>query len=120
MKTFMVLLSIYVLTWADAAQAGEAMTTGTLLSYCNSPDRTVKRECFLYILGVTEGMVLAKAMIKENQHQACIPDNIEGGQLVVVFQQLAGNLQKAYPDDMKLNAAGVVGAAMVRTFPCAK
>src|ERR1051325_8395182 len=109
---------------ATSVQA-EQLTAGELYSFCTATDDVSQAACRFFVLGVVEGIELAdgSTMGKDRRVVAgkktifCAPDDVSVYKLTDVFKSRVATLRQAYPDDMKLPAVGVVGAAMVSAYP---
>lgn len=96
------------------------MTGGDLQEICTSQSTESKAACHFYILGITQGVSLGMGIAdgKTNGGRPCIPDNMSGSALELAVKMKLGQDLMVYPKDKKLDAAGMIGAILVNTFPC--
>ena len=125
MKSIGVVLTILAgfLSAASSTETDErAMSAGDLQQACVAQDATSKTACRVYILGVTQGITVGMGMAdgKVSGGRPCIPDNVSGGALELAVKMKLGADLTVYPADRELDAAGFIGAVMVKTFACSK
>jgi hypothetical protein len=119
------LVLILALVACGRAEAGE-LTAGVLYSFCTTNDKVTRTACRFYVLGVVQGIELGDGAVLgdggrftvKKKTIFCAPENTQDSQFVDIFQQSMKKLMAIYPDDAKLSAVGVIGAAMKRAFPC--
>ena len=99
-----------------------AMTVGDLQRICISPSAENKTACRLYILGVTQGVAMGMNIADEKIHggRPCVPENITSTSLALAVKTKIGEDLMVFPDDYKLDAAGFIGAVLIKSFPCKK
>lgn len=101
------------------AQSAE-MTVGDLQEICVAYDAESKATCRFYILGITQGIELGIGIAdgKTKGGRPCIPDDVPGSTLEFVVKKFIGEDLMFYPKDREEDAAGFVGGAIVKAFPC--
>ncbi len=107
---------------AGAVDNGGAMTGGDLQEICTNSSAESKAACRFYILGITQGVSMGMSIAdgKTKGGRPCIPDNTSGSALELAVKMKLGQDLMVYPEDKKLDAAGLIGAILVNTFPCQK
>lgn len=116
-------MSALVLASAAATSAlasDGAMNVGDLQTICTAPDSESRTACRIYILGITQGINLGLAIAdgKTKARRPCIPDDVSSTALEFAVKKAIGEDLMFYPKDRSLDAAGFVGGAITKTFPC--
>ena len=98
------------------------MTAEDLREICIGASAEAKASCRFYLLGITQGVSMGMAIAdgKTQGGRPCIPDNISAAAIELTVKMKLGQDLMVYPDDQKLDAAGLVAAILVSTFPCRK
>jgi hypothetical protein len=117
MMRFIALFAIAAVAFTSPVRSAEQMTAGELYSFCASTIRIVKNACSKYILGAVQGISFAAQKV-DDKKDFCFPDNLAEAQLVEIFLSDMRVDFVAYPQDKTLPAVIMLGAAMVRAFPC--
>jgi hypothetical protein len=110
------------------AAVADQMTAGDLYSFCSARDEMQRTACRFYILGTFQGLALGsgsvvgnKGIMTSRDHpDFCLADETSQTQIVAVFVKHMQAVAQVYPQDLKLPAVSVLGAVMVRSFPCPK
>ncbi len=115
------LISLMLLSISVAAHADE-LTAGTLYGWCKDASEMSQTACKNYVLGVVQGIQLGDGtrrvknrLVSRKKTVLCTPDNLSAAEMVQVFSR---RMSRARPEDLKLPAAGLVAAAMVKAYPC--
>lgn len=124
MKTLAIVLALIA---SFAAEADE-LTAGELYAWCKDKYDVSQTACKFYILGVVQGIELGDGSKMGSNNRLspkkntifCAPDNMPVSQMIDVFTTRVRVLEQSYPQDLKLPAVGIVGAAMVNAFPCSR
>ena len=105
-----------------AADGSSTMTVGSLQKICTGQSAESKAACHFYILGVTEGVTMGMSIAdgKTNGGRPCIPDDIPADALEITVKSQIGADLMVFPEDKKLDAAGMVGAVLIKRFECNK
>jgi Rap1a immunity proteins len=111
---------------ASGSASADAITAGELYSSCNAKDEKAQTACRFYILGAVQGITFGDgsvmsdkgAFVARDKTHFCVPNDMPQSQMLDLFQKAVQQLERAYPEDLKLPATSVIGAAMYRTFPC--
>ena len=100
----------------------QAMTAGDLQEICIASDAGSKLACRFYILGITQGIDLGMSIAdgKTQGGRPCVPENASASALELAVKMKLGQDLMVFPNDRKLDASGLVGAILIRTFPCRK
>ena len=112
-----------LLTICSAAEpVSRAMSAGDLHEICVSSDEAGKAACRFYVLGLTQGISVGMSIAdgKTSGGRPCVPENVSGDALELVVKMKLGSDLTVFPADRALDAAGLVAAIMISTFPCAK
>ena len=104
------------------AENGGAMTGEDLRQICSDASREAKAACHFYILGITQGVTMGISIAdgKTEGGRPCIPDNVPAQALEVAVKGKLGQDLMVFPEDKKLDAAGIIGGILISTFPCRK
>lgn len=114
--------ALAIMSSACAADIADAMTGGDLQEICTNQNAENKAACRFYILGITQGISVGMGIAegKTKGGRPCIPDDISGLTLELAVKMKLGQDLMVYPEDKKLDAAGLISAILVNTFPCKK
>ena len=106
----------------SAPAEGTAMTAGDLQQICIGSSAESKSACRFYLLGVTQGISMGMSIAdgKTQGGRPCVPDDLSASAIELAVKMKLGTELMVFPDDRKLDAAGVVGAILVSNFPCRK
>ena len=101
---------------------GGTMTAGDLQQICTDSNAESKSACRFYILGVVQGVDMGMSIAdgKTRGGRPCVPENMSGSALELAVKMKLGELLMVFPDDRKLDAAGLIGGILVKSFPCRK
>ena len=123
----LILASLFVLVGdhASAQRASsdeKAMTAGDLQEICIGSSAESKAACRFYLLGITQGVSMGMSIAdgKTQMGRPCVPDNLSSAAIELAVKMKMGQELMVFPDDRKLDAAGLVSAVLVSTFPCRK
>ena len=121
MNKLLVGLFSLLIHFSSNAYAG-AMTADDLQKICIGSDSQSKAACKFYILGIAQGLDLGMDIAdgKTQGGRPCLPDNVSASALEMAVKIKMGQDLMVYPDDRKLDASGVVGASLIKTFQCKK
>lgn len=117
------LLCVLALAYSPrASNESSPMTAGDLQEICTGQDAGSKAACRFYILGITQGIGIGIAIAdtKPKSMRPCTPENISSSALELAVKMKLGQELMVFPEDKKLDAAGVIGAILADTFPCGK
>jgi Rap1a immunity proteins len=122
-KAFMVLLLLLI---QGTARADE-LSAGDVYSFCSDRSDATQAACRFFILGAVlgieygDGAALGSAgLVTRIRTQFCLPPNVSQSQMVAIFQSAMTQLKASHPEDLKLPAVPLVGAALGKAFPCPK
>lgn len=98
------------------------MTAGDLQEICIGSSAESKAACRFYLFGITQGVSMGMSIAdgKTQGGRPCVPDNLPSAAIELAVKMKMGQDLMVFPDDRKLDASGVVSAALVSTFPCRK
>ena len=115
-------LALNVFGTTDALAVSDAMTAGDLQQICLGSSVESNAACRYYILGVAQGIDLGMLIAggKTKGGRPCVPENISSSALEIAVKARMGEDLAVFPDDRRAYASGIVGAAIVVTFPCRK
>jgi hypothetical protein len=127
-STALLLLTLCCSTIVGMAQSKRAsaddtaMTAGDLQEICIGSSAESKAACRFYLLGITQGISMGMSIAdgKTEGGRPCIPENLSASAIELAVKIKMGQDLMVYPDDRKLDASGLVSAALVSTFPCRK
>ncbi len=120
------LLTFFLILVVRTASADE-LSAENLYSFCTGKDQMVSNACRFYVLGVVQGVGIGdgstmdasgKQMVERKKTIFCIPDNMPQSQMVSLVRDMLGLDFKMYPEDKKLEAAGMITGIMHTKFPC--
>lgn len=122
MQTSFLLSALMLSSSAMAADSSDTLTVGDLQQICTGQSAESKAACHFYILGVTQGVTMGISIAdgKTNGGRPCIPDNIPADALELTVKSQIGADLMVFPEDKKLDAAGMVGAVLIKRFECNK
>ena len=114
------LLIVVLLSFQTINTHAQTMTADDLQAMCVRADTGSNMACKFYILGMTQGVSLGMDIAdkKTRGGRPCIPDGMTGSALELAIRVKMGHDLRLFPDDGKQDAAGLVGAILVNTFPC--
>lgn len=114
--------TLAMMTSACAADTAGAMTGGDLQEICTNQNAENKMACRFYILGISQGLSVGMGIAdgKTKGGRPCIPDEISGSALELAVKMKLGQDLMVYPEDKKLDAAGLISAILVNAYPCKK
>jgi hypothetical protein len=122
-------LLTFVFLFIVCTARADGLTAGDLYSFCISNDKIVNGACRFFVLGVVQGVGIGdgstmdasgQQMVERKKTIFCIPDNMPQSQMVNLVRDMLGFDFNKYPDDKKLEAAGMVTGVMHTKFPCPK
>jgi hypothetical protein len=124
----LLLLTLCCSTIAGTAQSKrasadeKAMTAGDLQEICIGSSAESKASCQFYLLGIAQGISMGMSIAdgKTEGGRPCIPENLSASAIELAVKIKMGQDLMVYPDDRKLEASGLVSAALVSSFPCRK
>lgn len=103
----------------QASAAQPAMTAGDLEQLCAGSDHVSRNACRIYILGVTQGITLGLELAgSQSRRRPCMPAGISAETLEETVKRRLAAL--GAPAERERDAAGFIGAALARAFPCTK
>ena len=108
-----------LLTITAPTRAADIMTVGNLQEFCTASDDGSKNACGFFIFGVAQGLRLAATTLGDKTHY-CIPDDLSAAAMELAVKLAIGQDLMIFPADRDLEASGFVGAALMKSFPCAK
>jgi hypothetical protein len=111
-----VTLTLSMVLMGSPAIAGP-MTVGDLQMICSGTDAESKAACRFYILGVTEGIELARG---DTPNAFCIAPDTSSMALEDAVETAMKDDLPLHPKDRELSASGFVGAIVFKAFPCEK
>ena len=115
--------TIVGMTQSKRASADEkAMTAGDLQEICIGSSAESKASCRFYLLGITQGISVGMTIAdgKMQGGRPCVPENLSAFAIELAVKMKMGQDLMVFPDDHNLDAAGLVSAILVSTFPCRK
>ena len=118
MKPPTLALTAAVALWLTAgAHELPAMTAGDLAQLCNGSDHVSRNACRIYILGVTQGIVVGMRIAgsKSPTSRWCVPPGITAEELEASVKKKLATLDA---DSQQRDAAGLIGVALAQGFPC--
>jgi Rap1a immunity proteins len=100
--------------------AANTVNAGDLAEFCVGSDHVSQNVCRIYILGVTQGVVLGLGAGRGAPARLCVPADITAEILEqAVKARLAAALQ-AHPEARDEDGARFIVAMLGRAYPCAK
>ena len=122
MKTPLTTAALTLLCFVTPSTFAQAMTAGDLQQICIASDEGSKMACKFYILGIAQGISVGIGIAdgKTKGGRPCVPDDTSGASLELAIKMKMGQDLMVFPDDRKLDASGLVGAILIKTFPCRK
>jgi hypothetical protein len=107
---------------AGVAATDKEMSAGEFEQMCLDTTAEITNACQFFILGIWPGISLAINIAdgKARGGRPCFPSDISNSALATAIRLNLRRLLAAFPDERKLDAAGIVGAVIVKTFPCAQ
>ncbi|MBS0366846.1 MAG: hypothetical protein JSR67_13600 [Proteobacteria bacterium] len=110
------LLPVAGVSAGEGATAPQIMTAGDLQQLCAGTDHVSRNVCRVYILGVTEGIVLGLALADRHQARPCLPASLSAESLEdAVRHRLSGTLADA---DSGRDAARYIQRVLVTEYRC--
>lgn len=92
------------------------MKLSDLQSLCSAT--TPGEACRFYILGVMEGTSLASGVARDASH-FCTLAGVKQTEIAAIVKRLAAADVARFPEDATMPAVSFIGAALIRTYPCA-
>ena len=120
MKALKILSVIIFMCFTMIDTFAQAMTAGDLQEICIASDAGSKMACKFYILGITQGIDLGMNIAdgKTKGGRPCVPEDASASALELTVKMKMGQDLMVFPDDRKLDASGMVGATLIKSFPC--
>jgi Rap1a immunity proteins len=99
----------------------QAMRAADLQELCQGSDTTSRNVCRIYILGVVQGIEVGLSIAdgKGLAGRPCVPDDTSAEALQATIRKKLGEHLKSSPADRGRDASAIIGAVLVKTFPCA-
>jgi hypothetical protein len=131
MRTVALALAVFVFPVSSAIQERDGpQTSGNeFIRMCSAIDKSGKSDeemvrataCVYYVTGVVDGIHLEWAFAyantnKESPTPFCLPNKVEGGQIVRVTIEFLRN----HPERAHSATSTVIGSALQEAFPCKK
>jgi hypothetical protein len=103
-----------------APPAMNTVTAGDLAAFCVGSDHVSQNVCRIYILGVTQGVVLGLGNAPVTPAHPCVPADISAETLEeAVKARIEAELQ-AHPAAAAQDGARFIVAMLGKAYPCAK
>jgi Rap1a immunity proteins len=111
------------LSAAAAPPAPPALNTvnaGDLAQFCVGSDHVSQNVCRIYILGVTQGVVLGLGDVRAAAPHLCVPADITAETLEEAVKARLGAELRAHPGAASGDGARFIVALLGKAYPCAK
>ena len=124
-------LTLAAMPFATPASAEFLYSFNDLNRSCQSKDQTEVRGCFMFVMGVWQGVVhgdvlgrTTPADIKNNRQPSsattiCVPDGTQFQDLAMNAIVKADKLVQQYPEYGSQPAVTVIAVALMNLYPCA-
>jgi Rap1a immunity proteins len=121
-------LAALVLTLAGAGLSAAAapvppalntVSAGDLAQFCDGSDHVSQNVCRIYILGVTQGVVLGMGFDPHGQRTApCVPPDLTAETLESAVKARMEAELRAAPARANEDAARFIASTLLRAYPC--
>jgi len=103
-----------------APPAAETVTAGDLAQFCVGSDHVSQNVCRIYILGVTQGVVLGLGNGRSAAGHLCVPADVTAETLEeAVKARIEGELH-AHPAAAAEDGARLIVAMLGKAYPCTR
>jgi hypothetical protein len=124
---FGAVLTILAFLFAGIALAEDVdrvtLSIGNLQKVCTATDSEAKAACSAFILGVSQGIALGMAIADGKtvfNGRLCIPARTKTATIEMLVKDSIDRGLALHPEDREGEAAGLVGAILIKKFPCSK
>ncbi len=105
---------------AAAPPAVNTVTAGDLQQFCVGSDHVSQNVCRIYILGVTQGVVLGLARGRGTPAPLCVPADISAASLEQALKARLEAELHAHPAAADEDGARFILGLLAQTYPCAR
>ncbi len=122
MRTLVLLLGCGCALVSAAAPPPPALDTITgadLAQFCSGSDHVSQNVCRVYILGVTQGVVLGGAVAAPARARLCVPAALDAEKLEEAVKGRLARMLDGHPAAAREDASRLIARALGALYPCA-
>jgi hypothetical protein len=118
--TFGLLWALGALAAPPGPPAPNTVTAGDLAQFCVGSDHVSQNVCRIYILGVTQGMVLGLGTSRGTPGRLCVPADVTAETLEETVKARIEAELPAHPAAAGEDGARFIVRMLARLYPCPK
>ena len=94
------------------------ITGADLAQFCDGSDHVSQNVCRVYILGVTQGVVLGQGNAAPGRAHLCVPADLDADKLEEAVKERVAGLLKASAAAAHEDASRLIARALAGLYPC--